>query len=202
MKQPEGYVVSGKENLVCKLKKSMYGLKQSPKCWNSVLDTFLKSIGFVITGGDPCLYCIRRRDVFIAHVDDIVLAGKNDEEMLAVKQAIGQQFHIKDKGELHYFLGVKVVCDFKTGYVWIGQQSYIQTILRKYCMEDCKTIQTPVDSCTKLIKGGESDTYVDQRMYQSAVGSLLYLSLATRSDITYAVSNAARFCGQHWAAVK
>ena len=63
---------------------------------------------------------------FIAvDVDDIVLAGKSDEKMFAVKQAIGQQFQIKDMGELHYFLGVKVVRDFKIGNVWIGQQSYM-----------------------------------------------------------------------------
>ena len=53
MKQPEGYVVSGKENYVCKLKKSIYEI---PRCWNSAVDVFLKSIGFVPTGGDSCLY--------------------------------------------------------------------------------------------------------------------------------------------------
>ena len=62
------------------------------------------------------------------YVDDIVLAGKSNEKMFAVKQTIGQQFQIKDMGELHYFLGVKVVRDFKSGNVWIGQQLYIQTI--------------------------------------------------------------------------
>ena len=73
-------------------------------------------------------------------------------------------------------------------------------------MEDAKSIRTPVDTSTKLIKGGNEDTSVDQQLYQSAVGSLLYLSVATRPDITYAVSNVARFCAkptnQHWVAVK
>ena len=63
-----------------------------------------------------------------------------------------------------------------------------------------------MDTSTKLIKGGNEDTSVDQQLYQSAVGSLLYLSVATRPDITYAVSNVARFCAkptnQHWVAVK
>ena len=82
--------------------------------------------------------------------------------MTEVKQALGQQFQIKNMGGLHYFLGIKVVCDCKNGNIWIGQQSYIQDILRKYGMEDCKTIWTPVDSSTKLVKRSDSDVYVEQ----------------------------------------
>ena len=80
MKQPEGYVVKGKENLVCKLKKSIYGLKQSPRCWNSVLDQFLKKIGFVQATSDPCLYIASEGELFLiaVYVDDIVLAGSSD----------------------------------------------------------------------------------------------------------------------------
>jgi len=107
---------------------------------------------------------------------------------------------------LHYFLGVKVVQDHKTGSVWIGQQSYTESILRRFGMEDAKKIRTPVDTSTKLVKGAVEDTCVDQQLYQSAVGSLLYLSIATRPDITYAVSNVAKFCAkptkEHWVAVK
>ena len=74
-------------------------------------------------------------------------------------------------------------------------------------MEDGKNIQTPVDISTKLTKeGNEEETCVDQQLNQLAVGSLLYLSIATRPDITYAVSNVAKFCAkptkQHWVAVK
>ena len=91
--------------------------------------------------------------------------------------------------------------------MWIGQQSYTESILKKFDMEDAKNIRTPVDTSTKLIKEvNEEDTGVDQQLYQSAVGSLLYLSIATRPDITYAVSNVAKFCAkptkQHWVAVK
>ena len=78
--------------------------------------------------------------------------------------------------------------------MWIGQQSYTESILKKFGMEDAKNIRTPVDISTKLTKeGNEGDTCVDQQLYQSAVGSLLYLSIATRPDITYAVSNVAKF---------
>ena len=198
MKQSEGYVVKGKEDLVCKLRKSIYGLKQSPRCWNSALDDYLKKMGFVQAAGDPCMYMSTEGEMFLIaiYVDDILLAGKSIERLNAVKQALSQQFQVKDMGELHYFLGVKVVQDQKAGSVWIGQQSYTENILRKFGMEDAKSIRTPVDTSTKLIKGGNEATSVDQQLYQSAVGSLLYLSVATRPDITYAVSNVAKFCAK------
>ena len=70
MKQPQGYVVKGKEDLVCKLRKSIYGLKQSPRCWNSALDDYLKKMGFVRVAGDPCLYMSTEGEMFI-YVDDM-----------------------------------------------------------------------------------------------------------------------------------
>lgn len=209
MKQPEGYAEKGKEGLVCKLKKSIYGLKQSPRCWNSALDSHLKKMGFVQAAGDPCLYMASEGEMFLiaVYVDDILLAGRSNKRLTAVKQALSQQFQVKDMGELHYFLGAKIIQDHKTGSVWIGQQSHTENILRRFGMEDAKEIRTPVDTSTKLVKGKDEDTYImDQQLYQSAVGSLLYLSIVTRPDITYAVSNVAKFCAkptkQHWVAVK
>ena len=73
-------------------------------------------------------------------------------------------------------------------------------------MENCKAIRTPVDASTKLLKAVDNATDIDQKLYQSAVGSLLYLSIATRPDITITVKNVAKFCAkpnkQHWLAVK
>ena len=208
MKQPEGYVVKGKENLVCKLKKSIYGLKQSPRCWNSILDQFLKKIGFVQAISDPCLYIASEGELFLiaVYVDDIVLAGSSDARMKEVKQALSQKFQVKDLGELHYFLGVKIIQNQKNRTVWIGQQAYAVDILKKFGLDDAKPVQTPVDTSITLTPGKSDDACVDQKLFQSAVGSLLYLSIATRPDVTYAVSNVAKFCAkptqQHWLAVK
>ena len=155
-------------------------------------------MGFVQATGDPCLYVALEGEIFLiaVYVDDILLAGKDDERMAAVKQAFSQEFQVKDMGELHHFLGMKVVQDQETGNVWIGQKSYLENILRSFGMENCKAIRTPVDASTKLMKAVHNDTDVDQKLYQSAVGSLLYLSLATRPDITFAVSNVAKFCAK------
>ena len=80
MKQPEDFVAEGQEDLVCKLKRSIYGLKQSPRCWNAALDHKLKQMGFVQAKGDPCLYMASEGEMFIiaVYVDDIVLAGSTD----------------------------------------------------------------------------------------------------------------------------
>ena len=77
MKQPQGFVESGKENFVCKLNRSIYGLKQSPRCWNSALDKYLREIGFLQTKSDPCIYISTGEELFIivVYVDDILLAG-------------------------------------------------------------------------------------------------------------------------------
>ena len=208
MRQPEGFAAKGQEDLVCKLKRSIYGLKQSPRCWNSVLDSQLKQMGFVQAKGDPCIYVTSEGEMFIiaVYVDDIVLAGKSDKRMTEVKEQLAEHFQVKDMGELHYFLGVKIVQDKESGEVSIGQPAYTTTVLQKFGMEHAKPVNTPVDSSTKLMKATDEDECVDQKLYTSAVGSLLYLSSATRPDITYAVSNVAKYCAeptkQHWLAVK
>ena len=105
MKQPKGFIEKGKENLVCKLKKSIYGLKQSPRCWNSSLDDTLKRLGFVQTSGDPCIYVRSKGEKFIVafYVDDIILACKSEKHLREMKDALSQQYNMKDLGELNYF---------------------------------------------------------------------------------------------------
>ena len=139
MKQPEGFAVKGQEPLVCRLNRSIYGLKQSPRCWNSVLDSHLNKMGFTQTNSDPCLYVPSEGEMFIiaVYVDDILLAGKCDERMIGVKSALSERFDVKDMGELHYFLGVNINQN-QNGDVWIGQPVYTQTILEKFGMNNAK----------------------------------------------------------------
>ena len=208
VRQPEGFVSEGQEHLVCKLKRSIYGLKQSPRCWNSALDCQLKAMSFAQTTSDPCLYISTEGEMFViaVYVDDIVLAGKSDRRLSEVKKALASKFDVKDLGKLHYFLGVKVVQDQGSKKVWIGQPAYVESILQKFGMENAKPVNTPVDTGSKLVKSTDESEGVDQTLYQSAVGNLLYLSIGTRPDITYAVSSVAKFCAdpskQHLTAVK
>lgn len=205
MTQPEGFVVKGQENLVCKLKKSLYGLKQAPRCWNTSIDGHLKKLGFAQTVSDPCIYIKSFPETIIigVYVDDIIIACKSDKIMNDIKKNISRAYSVKDLGPLNYFLGVNIVQDAEK--VFIGQQTYARNVLKKFDMENCKHISTPVDTSLKLVSASDDSQCVDQKLYQSAVGSLLYLSIKTRPDITFAVSNVSRFCSrpteQHWKAV-
>ena len=139
IRQPEGFIEEGREHLVCQLKKSIYGLKQSPRCWNITIDNHLNKMNFVQTEGDPCLYVSRDDDetvIIAVYVDDILIAAKTDKKIAEVKTAIANRFEAKDMGELHYFLGVKVIQDLKAGTIWLGQPAYSESILRQFNMQE------------------------------------------------------------------
>ena len=208
MKQPEGFIKEGKEHLVCRLKHSLYGLKQSSRCWNFALDSQLKEMGYTQSISDPCIYTSTEGGMSIigVYVDDIVIAGESTEKVQEVKHTLSRKFNMKDLGELNHFLGVQVIQDHDKGTMWIGQSQYTDTILKKFGMDQSKSIRTPVNTNLKLRKSTEESELADEVLYQSAVGSLLYLSTRTRPDIAYAVGNVARFCSKptkdHWIAVK
>ena len=195
MKQPEGFEIKGKEHLVCKLRKSIYGLKQASRCWNTALHAHLCTIGFCQSDNDPCIYVSEDGMVTLAvYVEDIILGACGEKLMKEVKQAIGQKFITRDMGELEYFLGVAVNQNKKSGAVWIGQPMYTRKVIKKFNMRQAKPVATPVDSSVKLTKAEEDSETIDQGLYQSAVGCLLYLSTWTQPDIAFAVSNVAKFC--------
>ena len=202
MEQPEGY---RENNLVCKLKRSLYGLKQSPRCWNVVLDEHLQSIGFKQHQEDPCLYTATGGETVIVavYVDDILVATQTKKKMDEIKGMIAKRFNVKDMGELQSFLGIQVKRD--SDGLFISQPGYTMKVLEKFGMEKCNPVATPVNVSVKLQKD-DGDEPVSKTLYQSAVGSLLYLSGWTRPDIAYAVSNVAKFASlpskQHWIAVK
>ena len=207
MSQPEGFVQSGKENFVCKLNKAIYGLKQAPKCWNVSLDKYLKSLNFVQSSSDSCIYT-RMSDgilcIIALYVDDIIVACQSLELLSEIKAALSNKYKMKDLGQIHYFLGVKVVQD--NNKVFINQSAYTEMLLKRFNFDDCKPVATPVDVNCVLEKASEDSELFDKELYQSAVGSLLYLSTKTRPDITYAVCNVSKYCTNptkaHWTAVK
>ena len=165
-------------------------------------------MGFMQSVSDPCLYTDGGGDMFFigVYVDDIILAGRSDKKISEVKDGLALKFDIKDMGKLHYFLGMKILQDEKSENIWICQPSYTDNLLKKFGMQDCKAVSTPVDVSTKLVKAISSDECVNQQLYQSGIGSLLYLSVRTRPDITYAVNILAKFSSNptkpHWTALK
>ena len=215
MKQPKGYEKKGEEHLVCKLRKSIYGLKQSPRCWNTALDSHLKKMGFIQSKSDPCIYTSAGgedeegdEEVFYigVYVDDILLAGRDETKIQEVKRELSLKFDIKDLGKLRFFLGISIIQKPEEKETWMGQPAYMERLLMEHGMTDCKPVGTPVDPGRHLVKATEEEEAVDQQLYQSLVGSLMYLSTCIRPDIAYAVGILARFSSKpnrtHWMAAK
>eukprot|EP00253_Pinus_taeda_P006519 PITA_06519 len=111
MKQPEGFVVKGKEELVCKLKKSLYGLKQSPRMWYQKFDTFIRGLGFTRSKEDHCVYFQLIGDhviYLVLYEDDMLLVGNGKEIIQDLKTQLSSKFNMKDLGAANYILGVKL----------------------------------------------------------------------------------------------
>lgn len=194
MKQPEGFVKPGLENLVCRLRKSLYGLKQSPRCWNSVFDSYLRELSFQRSNADQCVYIrneFERQTIVAVYVDDLIIMTDNDDDMSSVKQALEKKFKMKDLGKLHYCLGITVLRDENT--IQLHQRFYLQQVLNRFGMQDAKPVSTPADPNTKLQKDDGISKPVDPTVYQAMVGSLLYASGATRPDLAQAVGEVSKY---------
>ena len=196
MEQPPGYTQPGRENLVCKLKKSLYGLKQSPRCWSTAFREHLESNQFKQSAADPCVF-VRSEETHVTiiavYVDDLIIITKTPEKMEEVKTSLAARFKMKDLGKLHYCLGITIEQDDEKKCLWLHQRQYISTILEKYGLSQAKPATTPADINVKLTKDDEVSKAVDPVQYQSMVGSLLYAATATRPDIAHAVGVVSKF---------
>ena len=203
MKQPIGYEREGKEHL-CRLKKSIYGLKQSSRRWNLALDSHLQSMGFSQSQSDPCLYTTggEHTSYIGVYMDDMILAGKNEAKLKSVKDELSSKFDIKDLGKLSYFLGMSIICNQEEKKTWIGQPAYTGEQLIKMGMSDCRPVTTQMESGNHLVKASEDDEPLDQQLYQTLIGSLMYLATCTRPGIGFVMGTLARFSSKpnevHW----
>ena len=209
LRLPDGFPA---EQRYCKLHKSIYGLKQASRVWNQNFDSYVKEIGFNNTEADPCLYVLNKNKGIIyllLYVDDIILFTKTEKEMNMIKNLLKQKYNMKELGKLEWYLGIQVTQDDQS--IKLNQQLYIKNILKKFNMENCKTVNTPMEGNLKLTNDMRPTTNQEKEEiknipYRSAIGSLNYLSTCTRPDISFAVSEVAKFNEnpgiEHWKAVK
>ena len=193
MTQPPGFIEPGQESLVCKLNKSLYGLKQSPRCWNVKLDGFLQSLGFSQSSADQCIYMrvVEGAQTIIAvYVDDLIIMSDTSAQLNEVKKGLSAQFKMKDLGEIHHCLGISVTREGNS--IKLSQQHYIDQLLKRFGMEQCNTVATPAAVDVKLEKDDGSRP-ADQALYQSIIGSLIYAASATRPDIAFSVGVLSKF---------
>ena len=98
---------------MCKLKRSIYGLKQSPRCWSNAFTEFMKDIGFKQSTSDPCVFVRSQQELEIlaVYVDDLILITESTDSMDDLKQALKKRYKMEDTGELSYILGIPLVQD-------------------------------------------------------------------------------------------
>ena len=213
MTQPEGFEQSG-PRYVCRLNKSLYGLKQASRLWGEKLGAVLLDMGFVRTYSDASLFIYERDNIKVivpVFVDDITLASKSVDVLDSFVAELGKHFKLRDLGETSFLLGIQITRDRAKRKLWLSQKQYVLNKLEEFKMADCKPVGTPMLPGLKL--SSEQSPQTDEEKaemskvpYINAVGSLMYLAIMTRPDIAYAVGVLARFNSnpgkEHWKAVK
>ena len=214
MTQPEGFVDPTKPHYVCLLHHSLYGLKQAGRSWNEKIDTTLHGLGFSSLKSDSCVYIYgkARIVVYIAlYVDDLLLASNSMQALTRLKADLAQKFAMKDLGEAQYMLGLQIERNRAARTLSISQGEYVRHVLDRFGMWDSKPVPTPLEISSKLTRAdcpaaGTTPDTAFIRLYQSAVGAIMYAMLGTRPDIAFAVTALSQFNsnpGQaHWTAVK
>ena len=184
MAQPEGFVAQGKEQHVCKLKKSLYGLKQSPRQW------YMRSIK------DQCVYVSTLHGgghvYLLLYVDDMLIASKDKEEVKSLKSKLAKEFDMKDLGSAKKILGMEIQRDRNAGTLRLSQEAYVKKVLARFGMEGSKPVSMPLAPHFKLSASMSPTTevekaYMDKVPYASAVGSLMYAMVCMRLDLAQAV---------------
>ncbi|RVW60152.1 Retrovirus-related Pol polyprotein from transposon TNT 1-94 [Vitis vinifera] len=172
MEQPAGFVEIGKENLVCKLNKSIYGLKQA-------------------SSGSSYIF-------LVLYVDDILLASNDSDLLIETKHMLLTHFDMKDLGEASYVLGIKILRDRANEVLKLSQRTYIEKILKKFSMQNCSSSKTPIvkgDKFSKTQCPQNDDEREEMRTipYSSLVVSLMYAQVCTRPDIAFVVGMLGRY---------
>jgi hypothetical protein len=215
MEQPEGFSQPGQEHLVCKLKKSLYGLKQSPRQWYKRFDSYMIKIGYRRCEYDCCVY-VRSLDngsfiFLLLYVDDMLIAAKSIVEVNKLKVLLSREFDMKDLGAVKKILGMEIRRDRDAKRLWLSQAGYVKKVLERFSMENVNPVSTPLanhfrlstSQCPKTVEEIEDMSKVP---YASAVGCLMYAMVCTRPDLAHAVSVVSKYMAnpgkQHWDAVK
>ncbi|CAL1356412.1 unnamed protein product [Linum trigynum] len=193
LEKPPGYNV-GSPGQVCLLHRSLYGLKQAPRAWFEKFQTTVQKLGMRQSLSDPSLFTQTTAAgivVLLLYVDDMVVTGDDTHEITALKRGLQEAFHLKDLGNLSYFLGLEISRNDQG--IHIGQRKYIGDLLSEHHFDDCQPVSTPMELNLKLRRdSGSSLPEGDSSCYRSLVGSLIYLA-ATRPDISYVVQMVSQF---------
>ena len=192
--------------LVCRLKKSLYGLRQAAREWADTLNSTLLNFGFRRSTIDTCVYRYDGNSghvlLLLVYVDDLVLAYSHDEDRQAFAAFLSAALPVDDRGSLEWILRMHVTRP-TPNTILISQEQYADRVLQKYVMapESLPEATTPIDdtilnTAVAPTVGSEEHSAMGTKRawYMSVIGALLWMAGGTRPDLTYAVSTLARFC--------
>jgi hypothetical protein len=156
MQQPQGYEVKGKGNLLCRLKKSLCGLNQSPRKWYLKFDRFMIEQGYSRCHSDHCVYFKRLENgsyiILLLYVDDMLVLGSNMNDINVLKKKLSNSFTMKDLGAAKKILGMRITRDKKNCKLTLSQGEYIEKVLERFRMKNEKLISTYLAGHFKLNK--------------------------------------------------
>jgi hypothetical protein len=172
--QHTGFIDAANPDLVCRLNRSLYALKQTPRAWYNHFATYLDSIGFVEAKSGTSLFISQRGEdivYLLLYVDDIVLTASNADILQRTIVALQREFAMKDLGPLHHFLGI--TAERRPQGLFLHQRQYAIDILEWAGMSDCKPCSTPVDTQAKLSED-DGPPVAGATSYRSLTGALQY----------------------------
>ncbi|KAJ9539153.1 hypothetical protein OSB04_031886 [Centaurea solstitialis] len=195
MEQPEGFEDPKNPNKVCKLQKSIYGLKQASRSWNLHFDERIKEFGFAKCEFEPCVYTMFSGSIvtfLVLYVDDILLIGKDVPTLHSVKSWLSKCFQMKYLGEAAYILGIKIYKNRSRRLIGLSQSTYIDKVLKKFRMDESKKGFIPMQhgivlSKTQCPVSNQDQDKMKSVPYASTIGSIMYAMLSTRPDVAYSV---------------
>ncbi|KAK8619691.1 hypothetical protein V6N13_135973 [Hibiscus sabdariffa] len=214
MTQPEGFVAPEDARKVCKLQRSIYGLKQASRSWNLRFNEAIQEFGFIRNEDEPCVYKKFSGSIvsfLVLYVDDILIIGNDIPTLQSIKTWLSSCFSMKDLGEAAYILGVKIYRDRSRRLLGLSQSTYIDKVLKRFSMVESKRGFLPMRHGISLSKEMCPSTpqereRMSQIPYASAIGSIMYAMICTRPDLSYALSMTSRYQANpgegHWTAVK
>jgi Reverse transcriptase (RNA-dependent DNA polymerase) len=198
MRQPHGFEVPGKEDMVCLLHKGLYGLKQAGRAWHQTIDPALQRIGLTPLASDHCVYLHRGKHGLLAlalYVDDLFIFTDSLTLLNNYKQQLQRLFEMEDLGEARLVLGMKITRDRPSKKITLSQTDYVAGLLDKLRATELNPTATPMEAGLQLTRAPDeyqpSPQHITQ--YQSIVGALMYAACATRPDIAYSVSTLSQY---------
>ena len=213
--QLEGFKVKGKEHMICKLKKSMYSLKQASRQWYKKFDSFMVGHGYTRTNADHCVYVRKFPNgkfvILLLYVDDMLIVGQDAGVIGNLQKDLFKSFDLKDLGLARQILGMQILHDRKAKKLWLSQEKYIKRVLERFNMKHARLVSTPLGAHFKLRKKSCSSSKKEKKdiastIYFLAVGSLIYAMVCTRPYIAHVVGVVSRFMvnpgKDHWEVVK